>query len=841
MSRIVFFNLLCAFLFTTLSVQSAVAGSEFQIYRALASSSQMDEAVRILKAKIESTSDVETRTLAHFALGVLYYDQGNDQDSQKNMFEAINLGTRIDDFAHFYIGQSFRRMGNKKEAKREFLKVLDYKPVSQQYVETRFIMGEMALEDKDFREASHHFTYLEKKLRRSARYTASVINLVRSDLGAKNRMRVCKWMRKLYTQYPGDDLLKAWTVDLHKVEIDGQKPGCIASPNDLKTRIRNLQYAGLSDKARSEIEVLQKRSGDFAAYYTDVMLANFLVTDGHVDEAFKILVPYYKTHTNDYSYLMLMAKAASRAGEYQTASGAFYKAYQLTPNSRKGREALFQAAFLSYQNNDYDGAATKFDDFLKKFSSSGLSRDAKWYLAWIRYLKSDYDGAYERFSQMSSRGSRKTRMTYSQDRIDYWRAMSLMKAGKLTEAKSIFQNVSDDKLLGYYALAAQARLENIKEESGKRGLAGLQEPGKPALPGELVKVGAFRSMTDGEPLIPTEQPSMTDQETGEASIVKQVKSEEDEAESGIQLSEEDDESSDDEVASDESVPQGLVVADDGDNPQKTSFKDPRLTSRFKRANDLATLGFHDWAKYELWEIERRTRNRDYLKMLMSEYESNGAFNRSSNIAQEEFGGVRAKQGLDKAKYLWQFSYPKAYDRTVSNFSRSFRVPQELVWSIMRAESRYKPDVVSPVGAIGLMQLMPYTADKVAGILQISGFQPRQLVEPEMNIRLGTRYLGRLDHKLNHQIPLIAAAYNAGPHRVTAWIKSFGKLDMDEFIEHIPFFETRNYVKKVTHNYYVYSSLYQKDPKKTLSWLTGPVGVEFDGPIPTKETWEDIGG
>lgn len=306
MSRFVSLSLKLILIFTTLSVQ---ASSEFQIYRALASSDQVDEAIRILKTKTASP-DVETRTLAYFALGVTYFEQGNDPEVQKNMLEAINLGIRIDDFAHYYIGQSFLRMGNKKEAKRELQKVMDYKPMSQRYVDARFTLGEIALEDKDYRESSHHFGYLEKKLRRTPRYTSAVINLVRSDLGSKNRMRVCKWMRKLYMQYPGDDLLKTWTIDLHKVEIAGQKAGCIASPNDLKTRIRNLQYAGLSNKAREEIEVLRKRTGEFATYYTDVILANFLVTDGHVDEAFKILIPYYKTHGTDYSYLMLMGKAA---------------------------------------------------------------------------------------------------------------------------------------------------------------------------------------------------------------------------------------------------------------------------------------------------------------------------------------------------------------------------------------------------------------------------------------------------------------------------------------------------------------------------------------------------
>lgn len=155
---------------------------------------------------------------------------------------------------------------------------------------------------------------------------------------------------------------------------------------------------------------------------------------------------------------------------------------------------------------------------------------------------------------------------------------------------------------------------------------------------------------------------------------------------------------------------------------------------------------------------------------------------------------------------------------------------------MRAESRYKADVVSPVGAMGLMQLMPYTGEQVARMLEMKSFQPNQLLDPETNIRLGARYLQRLHDKMNGQIPLIAASYNAGPHRVAAWLRSSGRLDLDEFVEHIPFVETRNYVKKVVHNYYVYSNLYSKN-SKPLMWLTQPAGVEIEGPLPTRESWD----
>jgi soluble lytic murein transglycosylase len=156
---------------------------------------------------------------------------------------------------------------------------------------------------------------------------------------------------------------------------------------------------------------------------------------------------------------------------------------------------------------------------------------------------------------------------------------------------------------------------------------------------------------------------------------------------------------------------------------------------------------------------------------------------------------------------------------------------------MRAESQYKKDIVSPVGALGLMQVMPNTASKVAHLMGENEFRSDQLLEPEWAIPIGAKYLSRLTKKFSNSIPLVAASYNAGPHRVGAWLNSFGDLDMDEFIEHIPFMETRNYVKKVVSNFYIYNHLYGTK-KEQISSLAEPVHVRIAVPMAARETWEE---
>jgi soluble lytic murein transglycosylase len=157
---------------------------------------------------------------------------------------------------------------------------------------------------------------------------------------------------------------------------------------------------------------------------------------------------------------------------------------------------------------------------------------------------------------------------------------------------------------------------------------------------------------------------------------------------------------------------------------------------------------------------------------------------------------------------------------------------------MRAETNYRRDAISPVGALGLMQVMPFTGHKVAAMLKEKDFKAPMLLQPETSVKIGSRYLKRLMDRFQNTIPLVAAGYNAGPHRVKNWLNAFGGLETDEFIEHIPFLETRNYVKRVVSNAYVYGQLYGKKTD-LFPYLSDAVPVKMSAEIQGKENWDDI--
>ncbi|MEP3698264.1 MAG: lytic transglycosylase domain-containing protein, partial [Marinomonas sp.] len=136
------------------------------------------------------------------------------------------------------------------------------------------------------------------------------------------------------------------------------------------------------------------------------------------------------------------------------------------------------------------------------------------------------------------------------------------------------------------------------------------------------------------------------------------------------------------------------------------------------------------------------------------------------------------------------------------------VQEELALAIARRESEFDPVVKSGVGARGLMQLMPATAKAVARYLQIPYSRDRLTSEPAYNARLGTAYLDELMEIFDGNIVMVSAGYNAGPGRPIRWMKTRGdprrgEIDIVDWIEHIPFNETRNYVMRVAESLPVY--------------------------------------
>jgi soluble lytic murein transglycosylase len=162
--------------------------------------------------------------------------------------------------------------------------------------------------------------------------------------------------------------------------------------------------------------------------------------------------------------------------------------------------------------------------------------------------------------------------------------------------------------------------------------------------------------------------------------------------------------------------------------------------------------------------------------------------------------------------LYAVLYPSPFWDIVSREAGKNNLDPFIVLSVMRQESIFDPSVVSRVGAVGLMQLMPSTSQTVCRELGIT-FSPDSLYRPSVNIRQGAYYIKRLLDQFGGNMVLAIASYNGGPNKAAEWYAKNKRTTFDLFIEDIGFTETRGYVKKVLANYWTYRWFAAKSTEK----------------------------
>ncbi len=212
----------------------------------------------------------------------------------------------------------------------------------------------------------------------------------------------------------------------------------------------------------------------------------------------------------------------------------------------------------------------------------------------------------------------------------------------------------------------------------------------------------------------------------------------------------------------------------------------------ERVDMLISLDMRSEAVTELAALSRRLSSTTDLLYSASLFQELGEYKRSISLA----------TSIPYSEKMYRFWYPRAFWETVELTAERNGIDPYIVLAVMREESRFDPSAKSPAGAYGLMQLMPQTAYRLDRSLKLGITRPTQLTDAGTNIALGTYYLKRLSEEFA-SLPHALAAYNAGELAVRSWQGRFSYRSADEFIEDIPYPETRNYVKKVLSSYFQY--------------------------------------
>ncbi|NDJ20634.1 transglycosylase SLT domain-containing protein [Nostoc sp. B(2019)] len=252
------------------------------------------------------------------------------------------------------------------------------------------------------------------------------------------------------------------------------------------------------------------------------------------------------------------------------------------------------------------------------------------------------------------------------------------------------------------------------------------------------------------------------------------------------------------------------------NPEVIAPQRPVPTAGSETFKELYLLG-QDRDAWLQWQTEFKNKMQPTVAeqfteglMHLARGENQSGIDKISKLEDRELPEEQAQyQALSKQSTYWQARYPFPYLQQIEKWSTERQLNPLLVTALMRQESRFQPKIKSIAGATGLMQVMPDTAKWIAPQIKLDS-KTIDLEDPNDNVMLGTWYLDHTHQQYNNNSLLAIASYNAGPGNVSKWLQNLTKEDPDEFVEDIPFDETRNYVRQVFGNYWNYLRLYNPE-------------------------------
>ena len=246
----------------------------------------------------------------------------------------------------------------------------------------------------------------------------------------------------------------------------------------------------------------------------------------------------------------------------------------------------------------------------------------------------------------------------------------------------------------------------------------------------------------------------------------------------------------------------------GQPPEIASGRARLSPSALARPRILIEAEMLDEANDELRRIAGRARGlRDRLDLAQL-YTDAEDYHGAQRLVVDAYTESLARGPVPTLEELWWYAWPAAYAEIVGQATDTAdSVDAFLVYSIMREESGYRPAVVSISGARGLLQIMSDTGERLARDVGRRNFSADDLFEPATNIGLGSHYLAQLSRRFGGQMSAAIAGYNAGPTAVSKWLRRRLSPEDDEWIESIPYDQTRAYVKRVLRSLHAYRVLY----------------------------------
>lgn len=487
-------------------------------------------------------------------------------------------------------------------------------------------------------------------------------------------------------------------------------------------------------------------------------------------------------------------------------------------SSRRFRYARDVVAHTQQMAGNYERAREHWDALSK--GGGGLARAAEWFAAYDTYMMGEHEEAIARLDPLVAKGG-ETGLS-----ARYYRGKSWSKLGERSKAAADYNWIRKNAEHTWYALMLESRWRTGLAEMSAEQLRQGRNPGPPpAAQVEQPPASPVGSAVPARVAGQTQDPEPEAFDWGALAWGAPQWSEPAEVTSPVEPIPIRFPKATALPAVDDAYVEGRYVdpASYGPTFKRIADRNAQVWPLFPAAYDLASVGVYElsgeiladiYDEYEASASRRSERQKQVRAVSITKGEWRSAF----VYAQDHHHSTRFSLGLEKSAptsedrlLAWRLGYPTAHREHVERWSREYNVDPLLAFGLMRRESLYRSTALSHAGAIGVMQIMPHTGSKVAWLLGMESYTPAVLEDPATNIQYGVFYLSQLLDRFEGCWPMAVASYNAGPVNVSSWYRPWkGKIDLDDWVEQIPLREPRTYVKKVSENYAVYTTLYAPD-------------------------------
>lgn len=414
-------------------------------------------------------------------------------------------------------------------------------------------------------------------------------------------------------------------------------------------------------------------------------------------------------------------------------------------------DALYYLARSYMRAEDYDSARQSWTDFQQTFPRDDRGHEATYYSGWLYMDREEFEQAIPGFETYLSDYPRGGRA----DRALWYLGWSHFRLENYSSAREVFSRIGSrgGYLLGakgqYWAARCLQELEGeVAAEPEFRALAERYQ---------FTYYGLLARQRLGDPLLPARDHSAP-------------------AEPSIALAQ-------------------VATSDEG----------------LEQLNLLVTHSMPLRAMRYLDQVDPESDLEDELDRVLVRQAAGQAHRAFSDMRSRNGSRLRDPPRNERDVLDWVRTFPRPFDRWMRASGSAADVDPLLVWSHMQIESHYNPRMVSYADAMGLLQLIQKTGQRVAIALN-EPYTEGMLMEPALNIRFGCWYLGALVREFNGQLPLAITSYNSGAHSMHRWVEENSDLPFDQFVEEIPYDQSREYLKRVIGIYAHYLFLYEDDDR-----------------------------